>query len=291
MTRRKILSALLGALVASLRFAGFPIAAILNQKYFDRRNSLISELIQERLNGSEKTIRPVIGGSKFDERVVEYPEFVSFISGFKREIDLVDVGMTTNNPLTVEAIEKAVKRITFINPAPDQTIHVGCEYQVLSADMASAKVPPDSFDAVVSISTVEHIGWSNRHYGVLAKPVYSRPTIQPLLEFSSLAKAALKDGGLFFLSFPVGKSGRNLHPKTFRFGSQTIGPELLQPFLNLLRSDFEVTLRIWSTDGANWVPYEGGLHEIPESVWRKRYGQYVPAASGVAIILGRKRTS
>lgn len=277
--------------IAAIDSLGFPIASVLDADYLAKRDAFASSVVKSWLDKSSTWAeRRLLGGGNFDERVVEYGEFARFMMSLKNKSRILDVGMTTNNAVLAPVLDQFATGVVFLNPSPDKKIFTKKPTQILTQEFGVVEALEKNIDVLVSISTIEHIGWSNLQYGNMDKPRYKKPTAEPLLDFIRLADYFLRPiDGSFFATVPCGKSGRNIHPKTLRFASQTFGREALESAQNLAGSlGFGISVRIFSVDGDDWLDQGDRLDMVPTRTWRMRYGARVPAARSVAVISGSR---
>ena len=281
--------------VTALRSFGYPVAAILDKEYFSDRAVFLQSLLErfDKDQALEWPPEPILGAGKFDERVVEYPSLVDFVKKkFKANggaISMLDVGMTSNNLSVAKYLELFLKEIVFLNPRPDDEIVMKIRHQVIQRTMADYKGPFDHFDLAVSISTLEHIGFSNRQYGDLTPPIFSNPTTKPLLDFILLSRNVLKTAGEFMVTVPCGRRSLNLHPRTWQFASQTFDYEMIQEASAYAEAlGFSVECRIFAIVGDDFSEVRENQNQLWPRIWKKRYGSFATAANSVAVLTGRR---
>ena len=195
------------------------------------------------------------------ERIVEYPILFQYLD--LEGGDILDFGCVESLlPVTLCALGFKVKGLD-LRPYPFK--HENFEF--IQEDILNWQVPLETFDAVISISTIEHVGLSA--YGDPKKEKGDKVATDKLL-------SALKPGGRLYLTVPVGKSLIN---DRFRVYSPEDIRELV-PNIKVLRFFSKPTL------------YSSGWSEIKEEdVASIEYEDYnVPApVQAVAFIIARKK--
>lgn len=265
-----------------LRNLGLPIARQQGSGYRNARQAYLKYLLSD-LNPDEHC-NIIRGAGLFDERLVEYPLFCKWLDELSVVNTLLDMGMTTNNSGVKEYVEKHVTNLVFINPSPDEEILANVPYELHSIDFQDRLRVEDSnrVDALVSISTIEHVGFSNLQYGSDQKPQFRWPTGRTLMQLARYIDGNLDNKGNFFVTFPIGRAQLNLHPGSLRFASQTFGRAATQEFIQSLQEfGFEVELNWWSKRDEDFVKNK-------DSAWSTRYGRHAVAANAVAIITGQR---
>ena len=269
-------------LAALMRSFGYPLAQIQTSEY-QRARSQFTEKILQRIVGIEQMPKRISGGASFDERSVEYAVVSKFLREREPIENLIDLGMTLNNKDALASIEKYVRSVTFVNPAPDKNILVTTPSNVISVGVEDYEKVPTDFGALTCISTIEHVGFDNSQYGLPRTRLYASPTSKPLDQLARfINRALLEKESSFLVTFPIGKRQLNLHPVTFRFASQTFDKKAVEVFLEKLRAfGFRVEFNWYSIEGADFV-----LNQ--EAAWSLRYGRNAVAATGVGIVIGNR---
>jgi len=140
-------------------------------------------------------------GWRLDERVVEYPWVLSRLS--VQENLLLDAGSTLNNAFLLKLPLMQRKRIVICTLAPEGMVSQA-NVSYFYGDLRHTILKDGSFDEIVCISTLEHIGLNNSlvythnpQHGEYQPYGYR----EALLEFRRL----LAPGGQLFLTVPYGK--------------------------------------------------------------------------------------
>jgi glycosyltransferase involved in cell wall biosynthesis/SAM-dependent methyltransferase len=146
----------------------------------------------------KRTQLPPDYGFGFDERVVEYPWV------FTRELRgrVLDAGSTLNHPHTLVRVRPRVEELHIVTLAPEQEAYPFLDVSYLFADLRALPFADETYDTVVSLSTLEHVGMDNSHYGGGAQRS-GDPDAELLSAIRELHRV-LKPGGKLLLSVPYG---------------------------------------------------------------------------------------
>lgn len=275
-----------------LRPIGFPIAKRLTVEDRTRLNEFVRWKIHSQKSESEHSLDKLTAPGNLIERAIEYPAFDIFCRETSAKLQsqnlgkILDIGSTLNNELMNSTVPYFFSEIEFLNPNPDPSVALNAiSSEVTPSEM---KIYPDlkqQYEFITSISTLEHIGFSNKQYGDLTPPKYNEPDDTPLRDFVDFMDFALKPGGHFFVTVPIGRKSLNLHPVTLEFASQTFDQQAIQSFLDRLRAKrYEAQLHTFSLKNGSFWPNQGDAFKL-------RYGQFAPAASAVAVVRGNRRLS
>jgi Methyltransferase domain len=101
-------------------------------------------------------------GVGFDERVVEYPWLLSRLPSGK----VLDAGSTLNHPHVLDRFLPRVEALHVVTLAPEDVTVPAVSYAY--ADLRHLPYDDCAFDAVVSLSTLEHVGMDQSLYGAHA---------------------------------------------------------------------------------------------------------------------------
>lgn len=283
---------LIGPFLYFLRPIGFPIAKRLTVEDRTHLNEFVRQKIRSQESESDHSLERLTAPGNLIERAIEYPAFDIFCRETSAKLQtqnlgkILDIGSTLNNDLMNSTVPYFFSEIRFLNPNPDPSVVLtSIRSEVTRSEMKILPHLKHEFDLISSISTLEHIGFSNRQYGDPTPPKYSEPDDTPLRDFVDFMDFALKPGGHFFVTVPIGRESLNLHPVTFEFASQTFDRQAIQSFLDRLEDKkYEAQLATFSLKYGSFRPNQ-------ENAFRLRYGQFAPAASAVAVVRGSKHLS
>ena len=140
----------------------------------------------------------------------------------------------------------------------------------------------ETFPLVTCLSTIEHIGYDNSHYGVATPVRWELPTVDPL--FGSLRRIVelTAPGGRFLVSLPYGFREALVHPATGKVASQVFDFDAISSTIHTIFDVMEdVQFDVYHAQPEGWLPVD------PESC-HARYADGCPAAGAVAFLSGAK---
>jgi Methyltransferase domain len=140
-------------------------------------------------------------GLRLDERVVEYPWVLARLESGERQ--LLDAGSTLNHRFLLDLPVLRTRQIVIYNLAPESVVSRS-NVSYLYGDLRRTILGNESFDEIVCISTLEHVGMDNgRLYST--DPRFSEDKTDDwemvVREFARL----LRPGGRLFLTVPYGR--------------------------------------------------------------------------------------
>lgn len=189
------------------------------------------------------------------ERIVEIP-FVLRHFDVPKGSSILDFGCA-ESILPLEFANMGY-RVTGIDLRPYPFDHPNL--YIIQGDIRNAPIPPESFEAVVCVSTLEHVGLDA--YG-------GRVAEDDDLEVMGLLRSALRRGGRLFLTVPYGRGSLP--------GSRVYDDERLDRMIR----DFSVTKAefYYKRDGRYWILSDRSIVGTMESV---------VSTQGVALIAAAK---
>ncbi len=150
-----------------------------------------------------------------NERIVEVPFAIQAVAGLAKGAEVLDLGCTESPlPLQLAALGYHVTGFDF-RPYPYTHPHL----HFVQGDITLLPFGEEKFDAVFSISTLEHIGIG----------FYEDPKEAAQADKKAVAQVAriLKSGGLFILTAPYGVGGQTAQQRIYDEKSLSA---LLSPF-------------------------------------------------------------
>jgi hypothetical protein len=140
-------------------------------------------------------------GTRLDDRVIEYPWVISRLSD--RAVRLLDAGSTLNAAFILELPILRNKSIVIYNLAPEGTVHQA-NVSYIYGDLRQTILKDETFEEIVCISTLEHIGMDSamfysqdKRYAEFRSSDYR----EVMCEFHRL----LAPGGRLLLTVPYGR--------------------------------------------------------------------------------------
>jgi SAM-dependent methyltransferase len=138
-------------------------------------------------------------GLGLDERVVEYP-WVFAQQLFGR---VLDAGSTFNHAHILDRLLPSLDALHIVTLAPEEIAFTERGVSYLFADLRELPLRDGLYDAVVSISTLEHVGMDNSSYG--AAPGRSNdPDLELRRALGELRRVACP-GGRLLVTVPYGR--------------------------------------------------------------------------------------
>lgn len=175
-----------------------------SEGYWEHKAESITKSISDS-NILERFIQKQIPenfGYRIDERIVEYPWIFSKLS--KEKSVLLDAGSTFNfdfivrNPLIKE------KELTIYTFFPEQDCFFKNRINYVFGDLRDLYFKADTFDEIVSQSTIEHIDMDNSIYGYEEESTSDAKSFEYLKAVNEMIRV-LKPGGKLLITVPYGK--------------------------------------------------------------------------------------
>jgi SAM-dependent methyltransferase len=188
--------------------------------------------------------------SEVNERIVELPYVLRALSGLETGASILDVG-ATESTLSL-SLASLGYRVTAVDPRPYPFEHPNL--QVVVGPVEDWKTD-DQFDAVVCLSTIEHIG--RGAYGEApADENADREVLERIREL-------MKPGGLLVLTVPFGRASQDAFERTYDSAG-----------LDGLLEGWVVEERIVAhrSDGATWVVSDGAAGDRQVALVTARNG-------------------
>lgn len=140
-------------------------------------------------------------GYGLDERVVEYPWVLSKLNMQKENV--LDAGSALNHDFIINQSVFSNKNLHIMTLAPESRNYIDKGVSYLFEDLRKIPIKNNFYDVVISISTLEHIGFDNSFYirENRNKEINSSSYISAVKEL----KRVLKPGGNLILTLPFGK--------------------------------------------------------------------------------------
>ena len=138
-------------------------------------------------------------GVGLDERVVEFPWL------FTRDLagTVLDAGSTLNHAHVLPRIVPRVDDLHIVTLAPEAEAHPDLGVSYVFADLRDLPLRDDTYDVVVSISTLEHVGMDTSHFGGTTTRA-ADPEAETERAVAELRRV-LKPSGVIYLTVPFGR--------------------------------------------------------------------------------------
>ena len=140
-------------------------------------------------------------GRFLDERLVEYPWMLRELP--QESVYLLDAGSTLNHRLILNQPQLRSKQITIMTLAPEEECFCRQGVSYVYGDLRHTLFRDETFDCVVSLSVLEHVGLDNSRY--VGNGIQPEPDPEGYLAAASEFSRVLKPGGSCLISVPVGK--------------------------------------------------------------------------------------
>lgn len=189
-----------------------------------------------------KTRLPNGFGQGLDERIAEYSWVLSCLP--EKNIRLLDAGSTLNFSPIIEHPKLAGKDLFIATFFPEKNNFTSKRISYLYCDLRDIPLRDNTFEFIVSQSTLEHIGMDNSIYGYTegkvekAKVYEYLPAVQEYLRI-------LKNKGELLLTFPYG-----LHENHGFF--QQFDEEMLNRIIELLNQFGKTELTFFKYHKTGW---------------------------------------
>jgi hypothetical protein len=174
--------------------------------YLERRTQVLLDAVSdEQLLRTFKTATtlPDGYGIGIDERCIEYPWAIAQLPASPRR--LLDAGSALNYAYLLDLPPLKAARVHVATQSPDPNSHwlwrPGVSY--LFEDLRSLPIADAVYDAVVSISTLEHIGCDNTFY--TNDPLAAEQRTEDFVLAVRELVRVLDTGGLLLVTVPYGR--------------------------------------------------------------------------------------
>jgi hypothetical protein len=174
----------------------------LNKHYIRyKRDAIISTIKNKTVSWNKELTRENAIGHNLDERIIEFPlafEIGNLYSSGK----ILDAGGALNIDYLWKNFDPPVSKITHFTQSSDKQTPFFLKdfFSYVFGDLRKTDFQDETFDRILCISTLEHIGMDNSRYGGATEQDSEayKPVIIELLRI-------LKKGGSMLLTFPYGK--------------------------------------------------------------------------------------
>jgi SAM-dependent methyltransferase len=145
-----------------------------------------------------------------NERLAEYPYVFSQLAKYPKIKSVLDIGSAFSLlPIQLATLGYQVTGLDIIDSGDTYHPH----FTQIVSDLFDNKIPDNSFDAVVSISTIEHMG-----FGVFGDKIIPDADVHAF----EIVHRLLKPGGIAVITVPVVDATSPWHKKTTYFSKERI---------------------------------------------------------------------
>jgi glycosyltransferase involved in cell wall biosynthesis/SAM-dependent methyltransferase len=141
-------------------------------------------------------------GHGLDERVVEFP----WLAAQRLSGRVLDAGSTLNHRHVLERLRPRADELHIATLAPEERSFPQLGISYLFADLRELPLADDTYDRVLSLSTLEHVGTDTSYYGGDTE-VADEPQRELLAAVAELRRV-LKPGGDLYITVPTGRGER-----------------------------------------------------------------------------------
>ena len=172
-------------------------------EYVERHRELVADALEDPAVGrrfARGEPLPSGYGIGFDERVVEYP----WLRAAGPEGRALDAGSTLNHAHILDRFLPALDSLTIVTLAPEPVSFPERGVSYVYADLRELPLEDDSFEVVISLSTLEHVGMDNSIYGLGAGRA-ADPDAE-LRQAVGELRRVVAAGGRMLVSVPYGRA-------------------------------------------------------------------------------------
>jgi glycosyltransferase involved in cell wall biosynthesis/SAM-dependent methyltransferase len=148
-------------------------------------------------------------GVGFDERVVEFP----WIASRRLAGRVLDAGSSLNHRHVLLALRPRMDELHVVTLAPEEESFPEFGVSYVYADLRDLPFKDGTYDHIVSISTLDHVGMDNDRFGAEVEAAED-PQSQAVRAMVELQRV-LRPGGDLYLTVPVGQGERFDWVRTF----------------------------------------------------------------------------
>jgi SAM-dependent methyltransferase len=169
--------------------------------YYTAKKDTICAGIDHGLLKSDEQL-PSGYGSRIDERSIEYPWIFAQLPA--KPGNVLDAGSALNHRFLIERAPLKDAQLTIMTLAPEKRCFWGRSISYVFGDLRNTMFSDASFDVIVSVSTIEHIGLDNTML-YTSDATKNENDANGYLSAIKEFKRILKPGGICLITVPYGK--------------------------------------------------------------------------------------
>ncbi len=169
-------------------------------KWQSIKNGIGDDELLEKFKNNSKL--PKSYGKNMDERIIEYPWFISKLSDESKL--LLDAGSSLNFEEILDHKNLSNKKITIVTLNSESSCFWQKDVSYLFTDLRKLPFLDNYFDIITCISTLEHIGMDNTMIYTKDNK-YQEDRKDDYLKTILELKRVLKPSGILFITVPFGK--------------------------------------------------------------------------------------
>ena len=220
------------------------LATIETKRWEHARQALLEQTVDDPAalaRFREHAPLPAGYGATFDERLVELP----WVFAQEPRGRLLDAGSALNHDWVLRRLVPLVDEMHVVTLAPEPVSFNSLGVSYLYADLRDLPLRDGLYDTIVSVSTLEHVGMDNRHYGA-QDGAQANAREQGRRAVAELRRL-LAPGGRLLITVPFGRA--ESHGWLRQFDSEQLD-ELIEA-----ARPAEVDIRVWRNRGG-WAPVD-----------------------------------
>ena len=163
------------------------------------RRALRAPALQARISAAASL--PVGYGRGIDERVVELPWVAGHLRAEHRLV--LDAGSSLNHHWLTDTRLHRDRQLIAYTLAPESAPRLP-DMGYVYGDLRALAFGGAAFDAVVCVSTLEHVGMDNTRF-YSTDPAHARPDPDGFLQVMTEFARVLRPGGMLLLTVPIGR--------------------------------------------------------------------------------------
>jgi SAM-dependent methyltransferase len=224
-----------------------PVKALETRVWQTQRKRLLEATLDDAAalrRFGDRSALPDGYGSAYDERVVEIP----WVFAQRPAGRVLDAGSALNHAFAVRRLVPSVDALDIVTLAPERNSFAQLGVSYLYADLRELPLRSGLYDTVVSVSTLEHVGMDNTHYGAgegatADAAAAARAAVAEL-------RRVLKPGGRLLLTVPFGRAESHGWLRQFDRAALDDLVAAAQPA--------RVDVGVWRNGARGWQPVDAG---------------------------------